>query len=212
MLTVACVYRPGGGFSDDYVYRLKAAVEKHSFVHDRFVCLTNQPIEKTECIKFRNNWPGWWSKIELFRPGLFTGRVAYFDLDTMLVSDVSDIISDTSEFLCGTNWKSSNPTHINSAVMVWNADNTAFGRIYNHFNPRDTQKYERSWDRWGDQGYIQDELPVPFTSMNEKYPGRVVSYKIDIRHQGFVPKEASIVCFHGRPRPAQLEWTLPARA
>lgn len=209
-LTVACVYRPGGGFSDDYVYRLRDGVEKHSYVHDRFVCLTNQKLKGIETVPFKQNWQGWWSKLELFRPGLFSGRVAYFDLDTMIIGGISDLITDESDFISLTNWKGSG-THVNSGVMSWNAD-LDFGRVYAEFHPRMISAYEQSWEKWGDQAFIQERLPVPFASYNEKYPERIVSYKLHVRKLGKVPKAASAVAFHGKPRPAAIDWKLPERA
>ena len=188
---------------------MRDAVEKHSYVHDRFVCITNQKLKNVETVPFTRNWPGWWSKLELFRAGLFERRVAYFDLDTMLISDISDLISAPQDFICITNWKGSG-THVNSGMMCWNA-NLDFSRIYTEFHPRAIPEYEKRWERWGDQGFIQDQLRVPFASYNELYPGRIVSYKWHIRRQGFVPKEASVVAFHGKPRPLDVGWKLPER-
>lgn len=210
MVTVVCVYRPGGGFTDEYVHRLKCAVSEYSTVHDRFVCLTTRKIRGVETIGFKQNWMGWWSKLELFRPGLFTGRVFYMDLDTMLVGDISELVSDTSDFISLTNWEG-NGTHVASAVMGWNAD-LDFSRIYAEFHPRVIPEYEKGWEKWGDQAWIQERLPVPFESYNLKYPDRIVSYKHHIRWLGAVPSGASIVCFHGRPRPHAVGWTLPERA
>lgn len=208
-LTVACVYRPGGGFTDEYVFRLRDGLEKHSYVHDRFVCLTNQRLKGIETAPLINNWIGWWSKLELFRKGLFSGRVAYFDLDTMIVGDISDLISDPHDFICLTNWKG-NGTHVGSGVMGWNAD-LDFSYIYAAFHPRVIPEYEKGWEKWGDQGFVQSHLRIPFASYNEFYPGRIVSYKYHVRRQGFVPEGASVVCFHGKPRPADIGWTLPER-
>lgn len=209
-LTVACVYRPGNGFSEDYVYRLKDSVTKYSWMHDRFVCLTNQKLDRVECIPFKQNWIGWWSKLELFRPGLFSGRVAYFDLDTMIVGDISDLISDPSDFIAIKNWKYESG-YMGSGVMGWNAD-LDFSRIYQEFSPRLAFEYEQSMERWGDQAWIQERLPVPYATYDERYPGRIVSYKGVVRKLGYVPRETSVVAFHGRPRPASINWTLPARA
>ncbi len=37
-------------------------------------------------------WPGWWSKIELFRPSLpVSGRILYFDLDTILIGGLEEL-------------------------------------------------------------------------------------------------------------------------
>jgi len=206
-LTIACVYRPGGGFSNDYVLRLRTSVAKFCSIPHRFVCLTNQKIEGIETIPFKNNWMGWWSKLELFRPGLFEGKVAYFDLDTMFASDMTDMLEPHYDFACGTNWKGPG-THIHSGIMFWDSA-IDFSMIPNSFTPAMIPEYEKGWECWGDQGHIQRFLPVKFESLNERFPDRIVSYKWHVRRPGRVPEGASVVCFHGKPRPHEVNWQLP---
>ena len=47
------------------------------------------PAEKIELVK---NWPGWWSKVELFRPDIPCGRTLYLDLDTYIVGSLKPIL------------------------------------------------------------------------------------------------------------------------
>ena len=78
--TVACVLNVGEfrgrTYSPEWVRKLKRMVERTT-KGVRFVCLSNVPVEGVETIPLRDNLPGWWAKIELFRPGLFTGRTLY---------------------------------------------------------------------------------------------------------------------------------------
>lgn len=210
MVTVACVYRPGGGFCDEYVYRLRAGVKEYVQIPHRFVCMAPRRLRSVETLGFKQEWPGYWSKLELFRPGVFTGRVFYLDLDTILTGDITDLVADNSDFICLTNWRGDG-THVASAVMGWNAD-LDFSQIYTRFNLALRGRYMQSWERFGDQGWIQDNLPIPFASYNLRYPNRIVSYKKHIQGVGAVPAEASIVCFHGKPRPHAVGWRLPERA
>lgn len=186
------------------MYRLLAGVQKHLFLHDRFACLTNEDLPGIECIPFEMNWPGWWSKLELFRPGLFEGQVAYFDLDTMLVRDCCDIFGVERAFASLTNWN--HPHRLASGVMTWQASDS-LAPIFDRFEFRYASKYALSQERWGDQGWIQDKLTT-FESLNELYPGRIVSYKYHVRKAGCVPPTASVVAFHGKPRPADIGWKL----
>ena len=39
-------------------------------------------------IELRYNWPGWWSKMEMFRPDI-RGDFLYMDLDTILLGDIT---------------------------------------------------------------------------------------------------------------------------
>lgn len=207
LLTIACVYKPGNGLGGDYVFRLREGFKKHCRKPHRFVCLTNQVLSGVERIPLKHGWTGYWNKIELFRPGLFEGPVCYCDLDAMIVRDITDMVEHPYEFVCGTNWKGS-ADHINSAFMCWDG-RTDFSQIYDTYSPSINEQYEQDWRSWGDQGFIQDHLPVRFTSLNELFPGRIASYKIDVRPANKVPEDTSIVMFHGRPRPHQLNWKLP---
>lgn len=183
-------------------------MQEHLFLHDRFVCLTDEDLPGVECIHFERSWPGWWSKLELFRSGLFEDQVAYFDLDTILRQDVCDIFNTRRAFASLTNWN--HPHRLASGVMTWQVADV-LAPIFESFQlSRDAPKYAISQERWGDQGWIQDTLPIPFESLNELHPGRIVSYKSHVRKQGKVPGNASIVAFHGKPRPHQVNWELPS--
>lgn len=212
-LTVACVYKPGNGFTDDYVYKMRDSLAQHSKAHNRFVCLTDQRLRDIECVPFSRRAVGWWNKLDLFRPGLFNGPVAYFDLDTMFVGDITDMLELRSSFACTTDWLGRGTT-INSTMMLWDARVAAIGAIYAASTQGAEEKYSKGWQRWGDQGFIQDHLPIPFISLNQLYPGRIVSYKIHVRgiqhgRPDKVPEGASVVAFHGNPRPHKIGWTLP---
>jgi hypothetical protein len=183
---------------------LQAGVQQHLFLHDRFVCLTDQRLPGVECIPLeRKGVIGWWNKLELFRRGLFSGQVAYFDLDTMIIRDVCDMFSTPRAFASLTSWN--RPELLASGVMTWTASD-ALAPIFEDFSPKDIDRYLRK-ERWGDQGWIQDKLTT-FESLNELYPERIVSYKYHVRKQSKVPGNASVVAFHGSPRPADIGWKL----
>jgi hypothetical protein len=211
VLTVTCVYKPGGGFSNEYVTRLKDAVQKHCTAPFNFVCLTNQKLPGIETRPLRRGLRGWWNKLELFETGQFSGPVVYFDLDTLILSNITDILTTPQEFACVSNWKG-NGTHISSAIMAWDG-RLNLGHIPAGFTPKLIEKYEQGWQRWGDQGYIQDTLGRPWTSLLTQFPGRIVHYKTHCQGNtkefpGRAPKGSSIVCFSGKPRPHELNWKL----
>lgn len=211
-LTVACVYRTGGDYTDEYVRRLRDAFEQHCQTPHRFVCLTNTKLPGFDTIPLRNNWPGWWSKLELF---FLEGPVVYADLDTMILNDITDICAYPHRFsvLMGMARK---PTSIgggardfNSAFMAWNQD---LGHIPAMFSTSQISNYSDR-QNWGDQAFIQHTLDRPAEKLQELFPGRFVHYKSDVRRPdkspGCAPAGASIVCFSGRPRPHEINWTLP---
>lgn len=214
-LTVACVYRPGGGFSDEYVYRLRDTVKRNCRVDHRFVCLTNQKLKNVETRPLLKNWPGYWAKLELFRSGLFEGRVFYLDLDTVLLNDCTDIMSAEYEFAACSNWKGGRHDVMSSAVMAWD-DKTDRSHVFSLFSPGHIPEYEKSWAKWGDQAWIAERLGNSFESLLSRWPGRFVHTKTNVwrgRNSTKVEpsKGASVVCFSGRPRPHQLAVDDPLR-
>lgn len=160
-VTVACVYmspkvygRKGPNYyRAEYVEKLKRGFERHMPVPHKFVCLTNEPFADY-CIPLQHNWPGWWSKIELFTPGLLTGRVISVDLDTVLLGDLSFLLEHDSRFVMMDDRNHPGP---NSCLMYWDND---MSHIYNkfcllpdtfmaHYDGRETGSM------MGDQGFIQ---------------------------------------------------------
>lgn len=204
-LTVACVYKPGNGFTDEYVYRLREGVAKNLHAEHRFVVLTNQRMEDFECIPLSRQAPGWWNKLDLFRAGLFSGQVAYLDLDTMIANDITDIVSTPQDFAMLRDFYGKHRAA--SGVMVWNADRD-WSHLYEGWTPTLALRYLEG-RKIGDQAWIEDRLLDPPALLQDEFPGRIVSYKVERKRQGKVPESASIICFHGKPRPADVNWRLP---
>ncbi len=205
-LTVACVYKPGGGFTDEYVYRLREGVAKHCHVPHRFVVLTNEKFEDFETVRFEQNWPGWWGKLELFRKDVFAGQVAYFDLDTMIVGDITGIVTAPQEFAMLRDFYGKD--RVASGMMVWNASDD-WSAIYETFSAARIPEYSKTAEKWGDQAWIGSCLQDAPALLQDQFPGRIVSYKVEMKAQGKMPKGASVICFHGKPRPHQINWRLP---
>jgi len=84
----------GRDFKEKDIYNLRKTVDKHINRPYEFYCLTNRPDADIPAIKipFRNNWPGWWAKVELFRPDLPCGRTLYLDTDTYIVNSLKPIL------------------------------------------------------------------------------------------------------------------------
>lgn len=104
-LTIACVFWKGefrgreNHYSEDWVRRMKNMVARNLQVPHRFVCLSNVPVP-AERIPLENPylWKGWWAKMELFRPGIFSGRVLYLDLDLVVLKDLLPFLEPDSDF------------------------------------------------------------------------------------------------------------------
>jgi hypothetical protein len=97
-MNIICLYWVGDfrnrDFRTDDVWRLNQTVTKHIDRDYDFYVLTNDmetDLPGTK-IKLLYNWPGWWSKMELFRPDLPCGRTLYMDLDSHVVNDLQPIL------------------------------------------------------------------------------------------------------------------------
>lgn len=190
MTTVACVLRSGGRYCPEWVAKLRDGVAAHMGAH-RFVCLSDVGVP-CERIPLLHGWPGWWSKCELLRPGIFEGPVLYLDLDCIVTGPLDDLVSDGPLTMCDDFLR---PGLHNSSVMSWHGD---YSHIYEAMR-RDPEcvmaAYTRRKDkRIGDQAFIEDQVTP------ETVPaGRIVSYRVSARHE--VPEGASVVAFHGNPKP-----------
>jgi len=152
-----------------------------------------------EPIILEHGWPGWFSKIELFRRNLFKGPVFYLDLDTVIVENIDDMVFDHKFTVLKNFWHAGK---IGSGLMAWDAD---LSLIYRRFEPFASTMIARYKEprRLGDQAFIEEETPVAMEYWQELYPHRVVSYRKHCMPIKRVPEGASIVCFGGAHRP----WT-----
>jgi len=187
MTTVACVLRSGGRYTPEWVAKLCDAVAANMGAH-RFVCLSDVDVP-CERIPLLHDWPGWWSKCELFR---LTGPALYLDLDCIVTGPLDDLVSNGPLTMCDDFLR---PGLHNSSVMSWHGD---YSGIYEAMR-RDPEgvmaAYTRRKDRRiGDQAFVEDQVrPETFPA------GRIVSYRVSAQHA--VPESASVVAFHGEPKP-----------
>jgi hypothetical protein len=213
MLTVACVWRSGPEYLLTHVIALATGIQERLTMPHRFFCLTDcgavagQVLIRCgiEPVPLKHGWPGWWSKIELFRPGLFNGPVFYADLDTLIVGSLDDLVLGHRFTLLRNFWADrQGEDRVGSGVMAWDAD---LRIIYERFcqAPERTMQEFVTTERWGDQAFIKLHSPFEPDRWQDKHPGRIVSYKRDVRPAGRIPDGASVIAFHGEPRP----WDTP---
>jgi len=96
--------------------------------------------------------------------------------------------------------------NVASGVMAWNSD---MSHIYQQFR-QDPENYMARYVSprwWGDQGFIE-AYAKSWEYWQDILPGAVVSYKKHCRKG--VPSMAKIVCFHGRPKPWEIDDDLDA--
>jgi len=206
MITVACVLRSGGIYDASWVAKLQRGVARYLSLPHRFVCLSDMDVA-CERIALKQSWCGWWSKIELFRPGLFAGPVLYFDLDTVITGSLDVIAAHPHRFTMAHEFY--RPALLCSTAMAWEGD---FSAIYATFL-RDPVAIAARYDsgrtdgRIGDQAFIEDclsECGLEADTFRDLFGERsIASYKVhDCRKAP--PPDAAAVAFHGSPKPHHL--------
>jgi hypothetical protein len=134
---------------------------------------------------------GWFSKLSLFKTGTFNDgdRIFYLDLDSVITASLDDIVAYTGPFAILRD--AYRPDGLQSSVMLWEAGecdyiwrkyaNAGFPEVFG-----------------GDQAWIE-EVVEDYRILQTEFPRKFVSYKRDARMG--VPPGASVVFFHGLPRP-----------
>lgn len=192
-MIVASVLKLGGIYTPEWVDKLAAAVAEHMPAGTRydFVCLSDDPSVETGRVRWiplRDDLPGWWSKLELFRPGLFDGRVIYFDLDTLVLGDLSELVAYRGAFAGLRDFIY--PARLQTAVLAWYAG--VADVVYERFRP--TVMQERGM--WSDQPWI--DQCVPGAERLQDHMAGIYSLRLQAMDRQ--PDDAVLVCGHGEPR------------
>lgn len=200
MKTVVCVWW-GDKFSVDYVYNLKAMVERNTTVPFRFVCYSDKNIPGIETKRLKPGVEGWWNKLQMFDPAMKVGDyVLYFDLDTIITGNIDWLMNYDTWFMGIEDVGAVNAHQphlknvLQTGVMTW--DHDANSHIYIDF----LMNYDRIKNQFrGDGEYLNTKInPYHRKLLQHEFPGKLKSYKYDI-YPGPPDKDVSIICFHGRP-------------
>lgn len=188
----------------EYVERLFHGFDEYLDGYERrYWCITDDlsslppevwPIEAEPGVK------GWWNKISLFKPGMLPQgeRVLFSDLDAIPVGDLSYIAKYRGKFAAIRDFY--NLIHIQSCLMAWEAG--TMDHIWQSWNDAGKPQF----DPRGDQAFIEC-MQGQCDYWQDILPGQVVSYK-QLRRLGGVPSHTRLVCFHGRPRPHEVNFSL----
>lgn len=188
-LTVATVLRSGAEYSPEWAHRLRRQVNEHLGAPHNFVCLTDMEVPGVETRELVHDFPGYWSKMELYREGLFDGRVIYLDLDTLVIGDIAPLAEYDGAFAALRDF--GDPRIQASGILLLDGrDPPPLYRMALEERPRMRRNARTDlwWNRHLKADVIQDIVP----------PGFIQSYKMHGLEDG--PNGASVVCFHGTPR------------
>lgn len=191
-------------YSEYYVTRLRRSVRENLSIPHRFVCITDQTIRDVETMPFPVEWPAWWIKLSLFKPGIPAVQNLYLDLDVVITGSLDEMVEQYADEVLAMplNWAQSGHGGCQSSVMLWRQSKYTLP-IYQRFNPKDAR-----WPPvndgylWGDQEWItklRDEGVIEVTPIRESW---IKSYKYHC--QNGLPDDCRITVWHGEPKPADV--------
>lgn len=169
MLTVACVLRSGGkvGYDATWVQKLQNMLQRNITRPFEMVCLSDVPVPCRR-INLEEVGTGYWAKLQLFKAGLFSGPVLYFDLDTVICGNLDSLIDQLTaqkEFVM---WHDDYYKLSSSAIMYWNGD---YSFIYDRYCQQPDYYHQRysttnqGTERLvGDQAVISSMVPHVFVN------------------------------------------------
>ena len=221
-VVVACV-KWGNKYPSSYVTRLRNMVMRNLNVPHEFFCLTDDGAnlpDDVHVVPLTENWTGWWNKICLFNPDLFPegARILYLDLDVVITGSIDFLLDEELSFSACRPFSGKQNVRCNSSILCFPSG--PYRYLY------DGLKVDGSIvERYpGDQDYISDLVKEIDWFQSDK----VVSYKFDLGStfwgtalpekirrrlpriaplpamETVLPKEVSVVVFHGKPDPEDV--------
>jgi hypothetical protein len=152
----------------------------------RFVCLSDVNVDGVETIPLKHGWPGWWSKIELYK----YSNLFYLDLDVVITQPFKHLFKIPGVVSAPRFSSLRKSSKINSSVMSWEK---APIHLYNLFN-ENPKKWMKTF--LGDQDFL-GAFATEIQTFEDHFPGFIGSYrKMDNKET-----PAGIVCFNGKYKP-----------
>lgn len=222
----ACVIH-GSGYDWNYVDRLYNMLNRHVGHNIRLHVYTEADravpshMIKHELEQWQNiSGPkrSWWYKLQLFNSQHHQGDLLYFDLDTVIVRDISWIVDNPTHKL----WtvkdfkylQSPNYVGMNSSVMWWNVDQ--FSWVWDQFKKIDINIVTRAYQH-GDQQYIGET--VTYNNIRYLDSSKIQSWRWQAYNGGtefpsrqyrtpgtgtHMDQDVAVLVFHGQPKPHEL--------
>jgi hypothetical protein len=205
--TIACVLKKGGVYNPAYVLALRHMMLYSGHVFSRkFICLTDYTAGEFPCllrskgidlVKLQDNLPGWWSKMELYRPEMAEyGNILFFDLDTFITGDIQyltflDQLFVLRDFLS---------THtVASGVMYLPVQDRA--DMWKKWLKERDGDYRTKYATSGDQGLVRELWKDKALKFQDVYPNQFHSWKASECLKNGIPRDCRVLCFHGRQKP-----------
>lgn len=193
-------------------YQLCAACRQPECGRVRLVCLTDfeEILDNSfrgmgsggidfAAVPIKRGWAGWWSIIEVF--DVLRGPSVLIGLDTALPGNLAPLLNwarDCQPDQFGMVSDFYRPKHLASSVMAWNGD---WSFLAEECNYPDAARYYRMEQLYTEAKLLSGNHRIE--RLEQMLTG-IYSYKVHVRNQG-LPPDAMVVCFHGEPRPHEVD-------
>lgn len=193
------VLRSGGEYTPEHVSHIQNQLSATNPAAE-LVCLTDIP-EQLDCRTERmtHNWPGWWSKMDLFNPAI-PGDILFCDLDTIILGDIAHMAEFDQAVVLrdffAERVADKAAQSVGSGLMF--LPEAARAKVWEYWIAGPGLRMQQA-GRYGDQRIIEEAIGDDALRWQDVLPGQVVSYKVHA--SAALPEEALVCCFHGQPRP-----------
>ncbi len=190
------------------------------------VCLTDIPsIDGVDTLKMETPWEGWWSKLNLFNPDhplIGDQDIFYLDIDSVICGDITPLFNQKTFTALTDFYQEGNPhPPMASGVMYIPVEQKEL--VWNEWHGHETKIMAENhpMPHHGDQGFIArcfEKNRKKVDRWQDVAPNKVISFKKDVAKEGdpgfhnrrskgngLIPEEAVILCFHGKPRPWDID-------
>lgn len=198
---VVLVLRSGGPYVVDDVHRLADQCEAW-LPGARVICLSDVPVAPVARVPLDYDWPGWWAKMELYRPDLL-GDFLFLDLDTIVRGPLDPFarlgrLALLRDFY--RNGQRGKPDGLGSGLMFLPEQDR--GAIWRAWSAAPAIAMQQC-GIYGDQRFLERHWLKTAARLQDLLPGQVASYKASTAEER---QAASVVCFHGKPKPRDVGW------
>lgn len=200
-MIVATVLKTGGIYTSEHVRMLEDQlghdVPLTVYTDDLAMCAERRSLAR----RLTYNFPGWWSKMELFNPAL-PDDIVFFDLDTVIRRRPRLLLDPVTQPMMLRDFN--HPERLQSSIMCIPHYFKTF--IWKHWMEGPEEWMELLGETGlGDQAFIDRVSHKFWGILQDKYPNEYVSWKVDRLAKRPVPTLARVIVFHGQPKP----WDLP---
>jgi len=203
--TIILVLRSGGKFEFRDLELLTTHIN-NKFPDIKVICLFDLihkecQLNGVKLIPMQYKWGGWWSKLNLFNPELEKYRpFLYMDLDTAVVGDIETVfpsIELSEKFIVLEDFYQKGK--LASGLLWIPANSEKVKTIWNYSLKKKNVSIRQRMDKFIREVASQDLFFQEYTDVIYTYKPRFEG------HLKTLPKNASIICFHGKPRMNEIK-------